>query len=224
MSTGTWSSEVDSSPCASRSSAVSVASMRDWVRMTSLMTSLRCSSGRSRVDSTSRLVRIAVSGVRSSCDDTDAKSRADASAALVRSCSFQMRCSMPLTASAISTASVAPRISTSGASSPASIWRVCSASRLSGRTANAASSQPSTAAAPIGEDADHQHAAVQVVGVGDGGVVGGADRHRHRLGHADVHGAHPVAHAVDVGVGVTGGQLRQHDVRVGRHLTAPCGR
>ena len=70
-----------------------------------------------------------------------------------------------------------------------------------------------------GEDADHQHAAMQVIGLADGGVIGGADRHRHRFGHADVHRAHPVAHAVDVGVGVTGRQLRQHDGRVGRHLT-----
>ena len=70
-----------------------------------------------------------------------------------------------------------------------------------------------------GEDADHQHAAMQVIRIADGGVVGGADRHRHRFGHADVHRAHPVAHAVDVGVGVTGRQLRQHDGRVGRHLT-----
>ncbi len=148
MSTGTWSSAVDSSPWASRSSALSVASMRDWVRMTSPTTSLRCSSGRSSVDRISRLVRIAVSGVRSSCADTDAKSRADASAALVRSCSFHTRSSRPLTASAISTASVAPRTSTSGSSSPASIWRVCSARRLSGRTASAASTQPNTVAAP----------------------------------------------------------------------------
>jgi len=36
MSTGTWSSNVDSLPCASRSSAPSVASIRDWVRMTAL--------------------------------------------------------------------------------------------------------------------------------------------------------------------------------------------
>ena len=83
--------------------------MRDWVRITSLITSLRCSSGRSRVASTSRLVRIAVSGVRNSCDDTAAKSRADASASSVRFCSSQIRCSMPRMASAISTASLAPR-------------------------------------------------------------------------------------------------------------------
>ena len=46
MSTGTKSSTVVSSPCASRSSAVSVASIRDCVRITSPITSLRCSSGR----------------------------------------------------------------------------------------------------------------------------------------------------------------------------------
>ncbi|CNV48141.1 Uncharacterised protein [Mycobacterium tuberculosis] len=123
--------------------------MRDWVRMTSLSTSLRWSSGRSRVDSTSRLVRIAVSGVRSSWEDTAAKSRADASASLVRFCSFQMRCSMPRIASAISMASLAPCTSTRGASSPASMDRVCSASCLNGRTANAANSQANTAAAPM---------------------------------------------------------------------------
>ena len=42
-----------------------------------------------------------------------------------------------------------PRTSTSGASSPASIWRVCSARRFSGRTANAASSHPANVAAPM---------------------------------------------------------------------------
>lgn len=148
MSTGTWSSDVDSSPWASRSRAVRVASMRDCVRMTSPSTSLRCSSGMSRVDSTSRLVRIAVSGLRSSWAVTAEKSRADASASLVRSCSFQMRCSMPRIASAISTASLAPRTATCGRSS-ASIERACWANRLNGRTAKAASSQANTAAAPI---------------------------------------------------------------------------
>ena len=92
---------------------------------------------------------MAVSGVRSSCAEAAAKSRADVSAALVRSCSSQTRASMPFMASPISTASVAPRISMSGASSPASIIRVCAASRRNGRTAKVASSQPSTAAAPI---------------------------------------------------------------------------
>ncbi|PQM44728.1 hypothetical protein C1Y40_05116 [Mycobacterium talmoniae] len=149
MSTGTWSSAVDSSPWASRSNAPSVASIRNWVRITSLMTSLRWSSGRSRVDSTSRLVRIAVSGVRSSWEDTAAKSRAEASASLVRSCSVQIRSSMPRIASAISTASVAPRTSIWGRSSPTSIERACCANRLSGRTANAASSHANTAAAAM---------------------------------------------------------------------------
>ena len=61
---------------------------------------------------------------------------------------------------------------------------------------------------------------MQVVGVGDGGVVGRPDGDRHRLGHADVDGADAVAHTVDVGVRVTGGQLRKHDVGVRRHLVA----
>ena len=192
--------------------------------MTSWSTSLRCSSGRSRVASTSRLVRIAVSGVRSSCDDTAAKSRADVSAALVRSCSSQMRCSMPLTASAISTASVAPRTSMSGASSPASIGRVCCGQPLE-RPHRERGEQPAQHRRRADrERADDQHPAVQVVGVGDGRVVGGADGHRHRLGRADLHGAHPVAHAVDVGVGVAGGQLGQHDVGVRRHLPAAAHR
>ncbi len=46
MSTGTKSSTVVSSPWASRSNADSVASIRLWVRMTSAITSLRCSSGK----------------------------------------------------------------------------------------------------------------------------------------------------------------------------------
>ncbi len=149
MSTGTWSSDVDSSPWANRSRAPRVASIRDCVRITSLSTSLRWSSGRSRVESTSRFVRMAVRGVRSSWEDTAAKSRAEASASLVRICSFQMRCSMPRMASAISMASLAPCTSTRGASSPASIERVCSASCLKGRTANTASSQANTVAAPM---------------------------------------------------------------------------
>ncbi len=61
---------------------------------------------------------------------------------------------------------------------------------------------------------------MQVVGVGDGGVIGGPDGDRHRLGNANVHGAHPVAHPVDIGVPVTGGQRRQNDVGIGRHLVA----
>ena len=87
---------------------------------------------------------------------------------------------MPLTASAISTASVAPRTSMSGASPPTSMARVCCARRLSGRTANAASSQPAHGRGADRERADDDHPAVQVVGVGDGRVVGGADGDRHR--------------------------------------------
>ena len=172
----------------------------------------------SRVASTSRLVRIAVSGVRSSCDVTAAKSRAEASAALVRSCSSQMRCTMPLTASAISTASVAPRTSTSGASPPTSIARVCCASRLSGRTANAASSQPATAAAPI---ANGQMMITRRCRLLVSAMVRRRWRRRRPTSaprHPDLHRADPVAHAVDVGVGVAGGQLGQDDVRVGRDL------
>ena len=142
--------------------------MRDWVRMTSLSTSLRCSSGRSRVDSTSRLVRIAVSGVRSSWAEAAAKSRADVSAALVRSCSSQIRSSMPLMASAISTASVAPRTSMSGASSPASIIRVC-CGQPPERPHRERGEQPAQHRRGADrERTDDQHAAVQVVGVGDG--------------------------------------------------------
>ena len=43
----------------------------------------------------------------------------------------------------------APRTSMSGAAPPTSIARVCWARRLRGRTANAASNQPATAAAPM---------------------------------------------------------------------------
>jgi hypothetical protein len=68
---------------------------------------------------------------------------------MVRFCSFQIRCSMPRRASAISTASLAPRTLICGLSSPASIARVCWASRLNGRTAKVASSQANTAAAAI---------------------------------------------------------------------------
>ena len=68
------------------------------------------------------------------------------------------------------------------------------------------------------EQADQDHPAMQVVGVGDGGVVGGADFHQHRVRRRDVHRAHPVTHPVDVGVGVTGGQLGQRDGGVGGDL------
>ena len=57
-----------------------------------------------------------------------------------------------------------------------------------------------------GARADHDHPAVQVVGVGDRGVVGGADGGRRRpLGTVELHRAHPVPHAVDRGVGISGG-------------------
>jgi hypothetical protein len=56
---------------------------------------------------------------------------------------------MPRKASAISTASLAPRTRTCGLSSPASMALVCCANRLNGRTAKVASSQANTAAATI---------------------------------------------------------------------------
>ena len=61
---------------------------------------------------------------------------------------------------------------------------------------------------------------MQVVGVGDGGVIGGPDGDRHRLGRANVHGPHPIPDPVDVGVRVAGGQLRKDDVGIRRHLVA----
>ena len=72
----------------------------------------------------------------------------------------------------------------------------------------------------MANETDDQDAAMQVVGVGDGGVVGGADGDRHRLGYADLDGADSIAHPVDVGVRVAGGQLRKDDVRVRRDLVA----
>ena len=68
---------------------------------------------------------------------------------MVRFCSSQILCSMPRMASAISTASLAPRTWTCGFSSPALIDRVCWAKRLNGRTAKLASTQANTAAAAI---------------------------------------------------------------------------
>ena len=59
---------------------------------------------------------------------------------------------------------------------------------------------------------------MQIVGVGDGGVIGGADLDQHRVRCRDRHCAHPVAHAVDVGVGVAGRQLGQRDGGVRRDL------
>ena len=64
---------------------------------------------------------------------------------------------------------------------------------------------------------------MQVVRIGDGGVVRGADGHRHRrtarAGHPDLHRPDAVAHPVDIGVRVTGRKLGQDDLRIRRHLT-----
>ena len=57
---------------------------------------------------------------------------------------------------------------------------------------------------------------MQIVGVGDGGVIGSADFHQHRVWYRDVHRADPVADPVDVGVGVPGRQLGQRDGGVRR--------
>lgn len=65
-----------------------------------------------------------------------------------------------------------------------------------------------------GEGTDQQHPAVQVVGLGYGGVIRRAHRHRRRLGPGDLHRAHAVAHPADVGVGVVVLQFGQRDVGI----------
>jgi len=81
MSTGTWSSKVDSSPWPA-AQGTQRGSMRDWVRMTSLTTSLRVRRHVEEWTAPRGWCASRSNGVRSSWADTAEKSRADASAAL----------------------------------------------------------------------------------------------------------------------------------------------
>ena len=64
---------------------------------------------------------------------------------------------------------------------------------------------------------------MQVVGVGDGVVIGGTDLQRgRRLRIRDLDGTDPVAHTVDVRGGVGGAEFGQHDVGLERTSLPRC--
>ena len=67
-----------------------------------------------------------------------------------------------------------------------------------------------------GEHADDQHSAVQVVGVGDGVVIGRADLQRGGLRVGEFHRAHPIADSVDLGGRVVGSSLGNTTVELDR--------
>ena len=144
---------------------------------------------------------------------------AEASAALVRSCSSQMRCTRPLTASAISTASVAPCTSIVGFL-VARIDRPRLLCQSLERTHGQRCQQPAEHRGGTDrEGAEDDHPAVQVVGIADRRVVGIADRDRPSAPTAPgSRRSGPDSAPRRPRVGVSGGQLGQDDLRVGRDL------
>ena len=155
--------------------------MRDWVRMTSLMTSLRCSSGMSRVASTSRLVRIAVSGVRSSCDGHRRE--------VARRRQRRLRAVLLVPDALQHALDGLGDLDGLGRAAHLDVGGFVAGIDLPGllceplqRPHRERGKQPTgKAAAPIANEQMTRHAAMQVVGVGDGGVIGRPDGHRHRF-------------------------------------------